>query len=383
MRQVVIKGGEVHVTPGEGGEIADILLQDGQVEQIGAVTMPEGATVIDATGSLVTPALTDIHTHIYWGATALGVRPEIAATRSGTGTFVDAGSAGAANILGFREFIHKPSPFNTLAYLNISFPGIYGFSPKVMVGEAENPALLDVETCVEAAEEFADIIVGIKVRAGRLAAGENGANALERGLQAAEKAKLPLMCHIDLDPPHIEDILVDLRPGDILTHCCRPEPNAPVKEGQIREIAWMAKERGVLFDIGHGMGGFSFETCRNMLREGFVPDLISSDIHCMSIDGPAFDALTTLNKLLALGVNFDKALAATTTTPAKIIGCPELGRIQIGSTANIAVFNRNGGAHSLTDATGETIEFDKALRCSHLIARGVVHTGQTSPADLA
>jgi dihydroorotase len=376
--QVLIKGGEVHVAPGKGGVAADILMTDGCITQIGTFEAPAKVAVIDANACIVAPALIDIHTHIYWGATALGVRPEIAAARSGTGTFVDAGSAGAANILGFREFIHKPTPFNTLAYLNISFPGIYGFSPKVMVGEAENLTLLDVETCVEAAAEFSDIVVGIKVRAGRLAAGENGADALDRGLQAAEKAGLPLMCHIDLDPPHIVNILESLRPGDILTHCCRPEPNAPIEDGLIRDVAWMAKERGVLFDIGHGMGGFSFETCRSMLREGFVPDLISSDIHCMSIDGPAFDALTTLNKLLALGVEFNDALAATTSNAAKVIGRPDLGRVQVGDIANLAVFTRDGGAHPLVDATGEILEYQDALSCTHLIARGALHTSDTT-----
>lgn len=374
MKSVVIKNGEVHEIPGKRGRVADILLENGIVKQIGDVSIPDQATVILARDCIVTPALIDIHTHIYWGATALGVRPEIAALRSGTGTFVDAGSAGAANILGFHEFIHKRTSLNTLAYLNISFPGIYGFSPKVMVGEAENPALLDVETCIEAAKEFSDIIVGIKVRAGRLAAGENGAQALERGLEAAERAKMPLMCHVDLDPPHIVEILELLRPGDILTHCCRPEPNAPVQGGNVREAAWMAKERGVLFDIGHGMGGFSFETCRQMLAEGFVPDLISSDIHCMSIDGPAFDALTTLNKLLALGADFDQSLAATTSNPAKAIGRPDLGRIAEGDIANIAIFEKSGQPNSLVDAAGEVIQFSEGLTCSHLVVRGEAFT---------
>ena len=115
-----------------------------------------------------------------------------------------------------------------------------------------------------------------------------------------------------------------------------------------------------------------------MLREGFVPDLISSDIHCMSIDGPAFDALTTLNKLLALGVEFNDALAATTSNAAKVIGRPDLGRVQVGDIANLAVFTRDGGAHPLVDATGEILEYQDALSCMHLIARGALHTSDTT-----
>ncbi len=372
MAAVVIKNGEVYPETGGESRMADILIRDGIVARIGRLSVEDerGAHIVDASEGIVSPALIDIHTHIYWGATALGVRHETVAERSGTGTFVDAGSAGAANILGFREFIHRPSPFNTFAYINISFPGIYAFSPKVMVGEAENPALLDVGTCVEAAQEFGDLVVGIKVRAGRLAAGDHGARALELGLEAAEAANLPLMCHVDLDPPHITEILARLRPGDILTHCCRPEPNAPVSGGAVRDAAWAARERGVLFDIGHGMGGFSFETCRQMLAEGFVPELISSDIHCLSVNGPAFDVLTTLNKLLALGVDFDKALAASTSRPAQAIGKPDLGRISEGETANIAVFVRSDETQTLVDAVGEEVTFSAGLKCEHLIARG-------------
>ena len=118
------------------------------------------------------------------------------------------------------------------------------------------------------------------------------------------------------------------------------------------------------------MGGFSFETCRQMLAEGFVPELISSDIHCLSVNGPAFDVLTTLNKLLALGVDFDKALAASTSRPAQAIGKPDLGRISEGETANIAVFVRSDETQTLVDAVGEEVTFSAGLKCEHLIARG-------------
>ncbi|MDA4847819.1 amidohydrolase/deacetylase family metallohydrolase [Hoeflea poritis] len=370
-RNILISGGEIFADGNGKGSRGDVLIRDGVVAQISTGDMPAADEVIDASGCVVVPALTDIHAHVYWGATSLGVRPEIAAHRSGTATFVDAGSAGAANILGFKEFIQHPSPYNILAYLNISYPGIYGFSSRLMVGEGENPKLLNVEACVKAVREFADIIVGVKVRAGRLAAGDNGTEALRLGLEAAEQAGLPLMCHVDLDPPHIVDILNSLRPGDIVTHCCRPEPNAPVDDGRVRDAAWKAKERGVLFDIGHGMGGFSFATCRTMVEAGFVPDLVSSDIHCMSVDGPAYDALTTMNKLLALGVEFGAALAATTSRPAQIIGRPELGRIAVGDVANIAVLVRDGGRFPMVDVTGEEVTFSQALSCRHLISRGV------------
>jgi dihydroorotase len=266
--RVILKGGKVLAFGGTEAAISDVSIEGGRIGPVGAVDPRPGDTVIDVSGAIVLPALSDIHTHIYWGATSLGVKPEIVAHRSGTGVFVDAGSAGAGNFVGLRAFVFDPSPFHTYAFLNVSFPGIFGFSKRVMVGECCDIRLADP-----------DKFVGIKVRAGRNAAGDNGARALEIALDVAERVKLPVMCHVDLDPPSIDDVLRVLRKGDIITHCCRPDPNAATVNGHVIESAWQARERGVHFDIGHGMGGFSFKVCREMLAEGFVPDLISSDIH--------------------------------------------------------------------------------------------------------
>ena len=349
---------------------ADIRIEDGRIAAIGPGLAPDGAHVVDLAGALVTPALTDIHTHIYWGGTSLGVRPEKVALRSATGVFVDAGSAGAGNIAGLDAFILRPAPFHGFAYLNVSFAGIFGFSRNVMVGECADFRLVDKESCIEAAREHKDIVVGIKVRAGKMAAGENGAAALEAGLEIAAELELPVMCHVDFSPPDIDHVLEHLRSGDILTHCCRPDPNAATTDGHVRDAAWKACERGVHFDIGHGMGGFSFQVCREMLADGFVPDLISSDIHALSIDGPAFDLLTTINKLIALGVEAETALAAASATPAAVLRRPALGRIRQGEEANLAMLRWQDGPYLLRDATGEPLDAERRLVCDALIVKG-------------
>lgn len=370
MTRTILRGGELHCQDGDPAQITDVTIENGLIGHIGSVDPAPGDHLVDCAGAFVTPALTDIHTHIYWGATALGVKPEKVARRSGTGVFVDAGSAGAANIEGLKAFIFEPSPFHGFAFLNISFPGIFGFSADLMVGEAEDLRLLNKQACLAAVERHADIIVGIKVRAGRLAAGENGGKALELALEVAEAARLPLMCHVDFEPPTIDTILSSLRSGDILTHCCRPEPNAPVDEGHVREAAWKARERDVRFDVGHGFGGFSFATCRTMLAEGFAPDLISSDIHCLSVDGPAFDVLTTLNKLVALGVDMPTAIASATAKPAAAIGHSELGRIRVGEPTSLAILRKSGQPVSLKDAPGETLVAEEPLVCDGLVVGG-------------
>jgi dihydroorotase len=368
-QRTVFRGAEVLAFTGQAPNV-DIAIQNGRITGVGDISPMAGDIVIEASGAIITPALTDIHTHIYWGGTALGVRPEFVAHRSATGVFVDAGSAGAGNFEGLNSFIFQDSPFHTFAYLNISFPGVFGFSSRVMVGECCDMRLVDSESCIEVAQAHPDKVVGIKVRAGRKAAGENGAKALEIALKVADRLGLPVMCHVDLDPPTIEEVLQQLRKGDIITHCCRPDPNAATQAGRVRQTVWQARERGVHFDIGHGMGGFSFQVCREMLAEGFVPDLISSDIHSLSVNGPAFDLLTTINKLIALGVDPTTALAGGSANPAAVLRRPELGRIAVGDEANIAVLRWKEEPWSFKDAMGETLAVSSRLVCDRLIVKG-------------
>lgn len=364
----LIKQGSVLGFDGDSRDEIDIRLQDGLIAEIGCQL--DGDVIFDATDCIVTPALLDLHTHIYWGATALSVRPEPVSIQSCVGSFVDAGSAGAANILGFAEFIQKPSKLNVFAFLNVSFPGIFGFSPNVMVGEAEDMRLLNKADCLAAAREHSHFIVGLKVRAGKLAAGENGEKVLDLALEWSAELGLPIMCHVDFSPPDIEHTLNLLRPGDIITHCCRPDPNSIVKDGAMIDAAVQAKQRGVVFDIGHGMGGFSFDVCETAIRNNLEPDVISSDIHCISVHGPAHDLLTTINKLIALGMPTEKALKAATFNPANVIRRPALGRIRVGDIANISILKTSSDPVDLKDATGAILQTRCSLQPAGLIARG-------------
>ena len=182
-----------------------------------------------------------------------------------------------------------------------------------MVGEASDLRLLDLNECVRVARENRDLIVGIKVRVGRGAGGSSGVAPLDMALEVADELDLPLMAHIDHPPPNRKEVLERLRPGDVLTHCYRPFPNSLLRaDGAVREEALLARERGVTFDIGHGAGSFGFHACRGLLAAGFRPDVISSDVHVLNIDGPAFDLLTTMSKFLVLGVDLNALVAAVT-----------------------------------------------------------------------
>ena len=149
---------------------------------------------------------------------------------------------------------------------------------------------------------------------------------------------MPLMCHIDHPPPSYEEVIDMLRPGDVLTHAFRPFPNAPcTAQGTVKQAVLDARKRGVMFDIGHGKGSFAFKTARAMLANGFYPDTISSDVHTLCIDGPAFDQVTTLSKFLCLGMPLTDVIAASTVNAAMALKRPELGSLKPGSAGDATI----------------------------------------------
>jgi dihydroorotase len=375
MFDVLIKGGRV-VDPGQGlDRVADLGFRDGKVRAIEPDLPADNArSLVDATDRIVTPGLIDLHTHVYWGGTSIGIEADSIARRSGTTTFIDAGTAGPANFLGFRRHVIEHSRARILAYLNISFAGIYAFSAKVMVGECADLRLCDPGEVVRVAAEHRDLMVGVKVRIGKTASdGQAGPFHLAR--QAADELSLPLMTHLDMPPPTHEDVAPKLKKGDILTHCFRPFPNAPIiGEKQIRAEVKLARERGVVFDIGHGKGSFGFDTARAMLKEGFRPDVISSDVHTLCVDGPAHDLLVTMSKFLCLGLSLEEIVTMATVGPAAAINRPELGTLEVGSIGDASVLEQRQGSFDYEDATGQVMIGEQRLFCD-----GVVIGGQWWP----
>jgi dihydroorotase len=373
MAELILKGGRV-IDPRNGrDELADIAFADGKVAAIGRDLAAGGAETIDVAGKLVVPGLIDLHTHVYWGGTSLGVDAAAVARTSGTTTFVDAGSSGPGNFHGFRRHVIEPSPVRIVPILNISHAGIFAFSTTVMVGECADLRLLDPRDCVRVVNANRDLIVGVKVRVGRTAGGNSGIAPLDIALEIAAEVGLPVMAHLDNPPPSRLEVLSRLRRGDILTHCFRPFPNAPVApDGRVREEVAAARERGVVFDIGHGGGSFGFRTAEAMLAAGFLPDVISSDVHALSITGPAFDQITTMSKLLSLGMGLIEVIRAGTAAPAAAIGRPDLGHLAVGASGDASVIDLAEGAFDYRDVLGETRKGRLRLTASGLVVSGRV-----------
>lgn len=369
---LILKGGRL-IDPAQGvDQVADLAFCDGRVAAIGAsIPAGEGADVRDVAGRIVTPGFIDLHTHVYWGGTSLGVDAADFARQSGVTTVVDAGSAGPGNFRGFLKHVIEPSEPRIFAYLHVSFAGIYAFSKRIMVGESGDMRLMSPADAVEIANAHRDVIVGIKVRVGRNASGSSGAAPLDIALQVAEELGLPLMAHIDEPPPSYEDVLLRLRPGDVLTHCFRPFPNSPVSgQGAVKTAVLEARQRGVLFDVGHGKGSFSFKVARAMLDAGFMPDTISSDVHVLNLDGPVFDQATTLSKFLSLGASLTDVVRATTANAAAAIRRPEIGTLRPGSAGDATIFTVNEGSFAYIDSTDERMTGNKKILVDGIVLKG-------------
>ena len=369
MNDLVLKGGRV-VDPSQGlDRVTDIAFAGGKVAAIGDGL--SGTDTRDVAGKIVSPGLIDLHTHVYWGGTSLGVEAELLARTGGVTTFIDAGSAGPGNFHGFRRHVIEPSPVRILPYLNISFPGIFAFSKTVMVGENADMRLLDPREAVRIAREHKDLVLGIKVRVGKSASGDSGIMPMDIALDVAEECGLPVMAHLDAPPPSRHEVMSRLRPGDILTHCFRPFPNAPVRaDGKVRDEIIAARARGVIFDIGHGGGSFGFGTTRAMLAAGFLPDVISSDVHVISIEGPAYDLLTTMSKFLCLGVDLPTVLKLATVNAAAAIKRPDLGTLAVGNVGEATVIDQVGGNFDYADSIGEHMMGDKRLLSAGVVLAG-------------
>lgn len=360
---LVLAGGRVLDERNGVDAVADLAIRDGRVAAIGPDLAGSAERVLDVGGALVVPGLIDAHAHVFHKATSLSVDPDQIARRSALSTIVDAGSAGAGNFDAFRDFVMARSPYRILAFLNISFAGIFAFDHGLFVGEATQPALLPVDRCVAKIEANRDRLVGVKVRIGGPATGALGLGALDLALQAAEQTKLPVMAHIGRAPPSYGELVERLRPGDILSHCYRPGPNSLLDgSGKLLPEVRDARDRGVLFDVAHGMGAFDFAVVERALDLGFVPDLISSDVHVVCVDGPAYDLLHTMSKILNFGVPIERVVGMSANRPALAIGRPDLGHLGVGALADIAVLDVVDADIAFTDVQGNVRKGARLIR---------------------
>jgi dihydroorotase len=374
MYDLLLQGGRVIDPASRSDETLDVAFRNGKVAAVEKhISNGRARQVLNVTGKIVVPGLVDLHTHIYWGGTSLGVDAESVCRHSGTTTFVDAGSAGAGNFPGFKRFIVESTNLNIFAFLNVSFAGIFGCGANIWVGECSDLRLMDRDECLNTVEKNRDIIVGIKVRIGEEAGGRSGTRPLEIAREIADRLDVPIMTHLDLPPPSVQEVLPLLRAGDIWTHCFKGPPNSILSStGAVEEEILAARKRGILFDVGHGMGSLSFTVAREMIGRGIYPDSISSDVHAFSVNGPAFNVLHTASKFLCLGMSLNDVVARVSANPASFIGQDRIGRLSVGSNGDAVVLEEQVGRFEYTDSQSQKMIGERQLRADAIILNGAI-----------
>lgn len=348
----------------------DVRLDGGRVAEVGETLGPQpGEEVVEARGQLVLPGLIDLHVHVFPGGSHYGIDPDPHCLASGTTTVVDAGSAGAHTFPAFRRYVIEVAHTRIVPFLNVSVSGM--LSPDV--GELEDVRLLDKTAALRTIGAHRDLIQGVKVRLSRELVGANARIGLKTALEVSEAAELPLMVHVGDTPLPLTDILDELRPGDVLTHCFHGREEGILgAKGQVLAEARVAAGRGVNFDVGHGRGSFAFAVARRALAQGFRPGTISSDLHVYNVDGPVFDLATTMSKFLHLGLALDEVVEMTTAAPAQVLGkAAALGTLQPGAAADVTLVDLSEGRFELTDAMGETVVATRRLLPIEVIRNGV------------
>ena len=368
---LLIRGGTV-VDPAAGRNgPADVAIAGGKVVAVGPDLPGRAARTLDATGLLVTPGLIDLHAHVYPGCTELSVDPDPLAARSGTTTMVDCGSIGAKTFAGFRRYVVEPSHCRVLAFVNISVIGL------VAMPECGYGRFVDSNAALACIEANRDIVVGVKVRGSRNAFGEdNTAQPVWMAVAAASAAGVPVIMHVGDPPPVIEQALEILRPGDIVTHSFKGQPVTRIvdRQGKVKPQVRAARERGVLFDIGHGSGSFSWPVSHALAEQGFWPDTISTDVHTSSIKPPiSIDMPNAMSKLLHLGMGLEAVVDASTHAAAKAIGWDDrIGSLQPGMAGDVAILALEEGEFPLTDSYRQAESAHRRLVARHTIAGGRV-----------
>jgi dihydroorotase len=380
MYDLVIRGGRIVDPSQELDANLDVAIEGTRVAALGP-NLAAGGTraLLEAAGQIVTPGLVDLHTHVYWGVAPLGIEADPHCLHRGVTTAVDAGSAGASTLGGFRRYVIDVSATRILAMLNISTIGMArDDGADNSIGELEEIRWANVGRAIQVAKAHADLIVGIKVRLGEGQVGsdpERCREALRRSRQAAEAVGKPVMVHIGRTPVPLDEILAQLNRGDVVTHVFHGNAEGVLDEqGRVKRSVWDAAARGVGFDVGHGAGSFSYDVARRALDQGFEPATISSDIHTWSVAGPAFDLATTATKMLHLGMPLDRVMRKITAAPAAAIGLAgEIGTLAPGACADVTLLRLASGEFRLPDTKGKVETVGQRLEPVAVVRAGRVH----------
>ncbi|KAK6176221.1 hypothetical protein SNE40_014545 [Patella caerulea] len=353
----IIKNGRIINNNSVVDMIGDVYVRKNEIISVGVPINTDchdngNVAVFDASQCLILSGLIDLHVHAYEYATPLGINIDKYCLARGVTTVVDAGSSGACTFPGLKKFIAERSETRLLCFLHIASHGLAaaGCSGFGAGGECDHLNQVDVNACTTTIAANQDAIVGVKVRLSADVAdnGKHEEEVYRRALTAARKCNVPLMVHHTMSTIPVQDLAGrnglscpgNLDAGDVYTHTFHGYASSiidPVSKTVLPAIH-NAQKRGVIFDVGHGQGSFSWTAAEIGAKENFWPDTISTDMHSGNIHGPVYDLNLVMSRFLHLGMPLSKIISAVTSTPARVIGRTKtLGSLEVGREADITV----------------------------------------------
>ena len=375
---ILLKGGHVIDPKNNINKVMDVAIIDNKISQVAEnIPIANAKKVIDAKGMFVTPGLVDMHVHVYPGNDLdayiangpTSVAPDGFTFRSGVTTVVDAGSSGWRNFRQFKEQTIDKAQTRVLALLNIVGWGMVGRFEEQDLGDM-NPVMTShmIKTL------FPDIIVGIKA-----AHYWGDFSQVDKAVEAGKLANVPVMVDFGEHEPtnSIESLFMQhLRPGDMFTHTYAYGPTKREtvvdENGKVKPFVFEAQKRGIVFDVGHGGGAFSWRQAVPAIQQGFKPNVISTDLHIQSMNGGMKDLSNVLSKFMAMGMTLQEVIERSTWAPAKVINRKELGSLSVGSEADVAVFSLRKGDFGFTDVRATRLKGTQKLETELTIRAGKV-----------
>ena len=370
---LLLQGGHVIDARNNISSVADVAIKNGVIAAVAPrLNAADALKVVNVRGLIVSPGLIDIHVHVFAGtgernsyAGDNSVYPDGFTLRVGVTTVADAGCAGWRNFEEFKDRVIDRSKTRVLAFLNIVGSGMRG-------GKFENN-LEDMQSApaAEMAKKHRDVVVGFK--SAHYAGPEW--TPVERAVEAGTAANLPVM--VDFGADHPERPLADLvtkklRPGDIYTHCYSGLRHELTDDGKVNPGIFEGRKRGVIFDVGHGGGSFAWRIAVPAIKQGFLPDSISTDLHIGSMNAGMKDMPNVMDKFLAMGLSLDDVIRMSTWAPAREIKHEELGHLSAGATADVAVLRLEKGDFGFTDMYGARLKGSQKLTCELTLRAGRV-----------
>ncbi len=331
---LLLKNGHVLDPYNQIDQVADVLVEDGKIVQVGQVR-ERADNVIDAAGCYVTPGLIDHHCHLYPLA-KIGLPAEAVCFASGVTTAVDAGSTGCATYPEHRPFIQS-SKLGIRAYLNVCSTGL----SSLPVLEDADPAHWDEGAIRACFDQYAGELLGLKLRTSAPIVKELGYAPLRAAVELAEKLGVSVMVHCTNPPGEMSELLSILRPGDVLTHMYMNQGSAIVENGVVKDCVLQARERGVVFEAADARAHFGLEVAQTAIRAGFWPDILASDLTALSMHlrPTAFNMAMQIAKYKELGIPFSTLIKLCTQAPAAHMGMLDtIGSLTVGHAADVAVF---------------------------------------------